>query len=552
MKKTTIISAISAFCFFANAQTTDRNITIERDYTPVIQDAGKVLSTPEVLEKVEPKEEVVYSDFNFPLPISQNIQTLSAAEANTAPVIYDKDTYLRVGFGNYFNNLLDFFMPIIKNSDNNLNVGVNHLATFGKKIHSDSKIKLNFDHNFDNLTLFAGTGGGYEYFNYYGYEYLNGNIDNTNLYTYGNSLVCFNAFTGIHSKPDAENWRYSGQLKFNVLQTGDGSAEQSFSVPISLDFIYKNHRAGIDFSFNYLRYSVYNNNFPDSYSPNIINPYYQYESEELKARLGAILGISIGNSNFGELLTLAPDVYAEWVPFKKWLAFYGGAGGGLNINTLDKTCRENRYSLTLRLEDTYTPFDTYIGFKLKPVSNVLFDAFANYRYIENQYFFVNEEENTSEGIRTVNIFTAEYSSASLLKFGARLAMNFSETVDVQAKFAYNKWYLHKDGYSGHFVKAEQPWHKPTFEADCTANVKITKDITASANVFYMGGRKAKLNGLPTPMKDVIDINLGGTYKFSNWLSFFIKGNNLLNSKYDEYYGYQVQGINFLAGATLAF
>ena len=542
MRNTVIFTFIIASCFLANAQTSDRNITIERDYTPVIQDAGKISSTPEVFEKNEAKENVVYSDFDFPLPVSQNIQALSSAKANMY-VVPNKDAYLRLGLGNYYNNLFDFFLPILKKPDYNLNFGINHLAAFGERIHSNSKAKLNFDKSFENIMFFAGAGGGYEHFNYYGNYYLNNSVFDTTTYNYNKqSLVRFNAFAGISSMPDAENWRYSGQFKFNLLNAQNGLSEKVFSTPVSLNFYYKDHRVGLDFDFNYIQYTSTDFTDTKAYAPTIINPYYQYENGKLKARLGATLGLSFGDSSigYGQMFTFAPDAYAEIIAFPKWLVLYGGVGGGLKINTLDKTYSENRYTIPAeRIEDTYTPLDIYIGWKLKPYHNVLFDVFADYRVIENQHFFVNQQ---IDNILT-NRFAVEYSRASLIKFGTRLAANFNEIVDLQAKFAINQW---------NPSEFDHAWHMPAIEADFATNIHITRDITASANVFYIGERTAKTIGSIETMKPVVDVNIGGTYAYANWLSFFVKANNLLNSRYDEYFGYQVQGLNVLVGATVSF
>jgi hypothetical protein len=448
--------------------------------------------------------------------------------------------------GNYFNNLLDFFLPILNAPDYNLDFKINHLAAFGKKIHSDSKAGLNFNKDFSNFTIFAGAGGGYEFFNYYGQSYLKGEAFTDNK-TFDNSretLLRLNAFAGVHSARDSENWRYSGQLKFNRLQAYNGLSESVFSLPLNLDFVYNDHRAGINFTFNYLQYASTADTALSvpfkAYSPAVISPYYRYDGGALKAHLGVTLGISIGQ---GQLFTFAPDAYVEWMAIPHWLALYGGAGGGLDINTLDKTYAENRYILpSLRLEDTYTPLKIYAGVKIKPFTGALIDVFAAYRYVENQYFFVNQQMDTI----AANRFTAEYSRASQVKFGIRLGMNFNETVNLQAKLAYNKWFLAKQ------ENEALAWHLPAVEADFGANVHVTQDITISANAFYQGKRTAKIQNKPVTMNPAIDINLGGTYAYANWLSFFIKANNLLNSKYDTYLGYRVQGINIMLGASLSF
>ena len=50
----------------------------------------------------------------------------------------------------------------------------------------------------------------------------------------------------------------------------------------------------------------------------------------------------------------------------------------------------------------------------------------------------------------------------------------------------------------------------------------------------------------------MDWNLGASYAYRDWMSVFVKLNNILNKKYDYYNGYDVQGINVMAGAAFSF
>jgi len=54
------------------------------------------------------------------------------------------------------------------------------------------------------------------------------------------------------------------------------------------------------------------------------------------------------------------------------------------------------------------------------------------------------------------------------------------------------------------------------------------------------------------MKPKLDINVGASYSYLNWFTMFAKINNLINSRYEEFYGYKVQGMNVLVGAAFSF
>ena len=81
------------------------------------------------------------------------------------------------------------------------------------------------------------------------------------------------------------------------------------------------------------------------------------------------------------------------------------------------------------------------------------------------------------------------------------------------------------------------------------NARITPKLSAYVTAELSGGRHA----FPAAMLPAqVDINLGASYAFLDWLSAFIKVNNLINSKYQLWAGYEAQGFNVMAGAAFSF
>jgi outer membrane cobalamin receptor len=136
-----------------------------------------------------------------------------------------------------------------------------------------------------------------------------------------------------------------------------------------------------------------------------------------------------------------------------------------------------------------------------------------------------------------------YSKTSQLKTGARLNYSYHNKLNIQLKGAYNYWKTYD---------TEEAWQLPKYEADFDFNALITEDVSISANAFFRSERKALIADKILSMKPVVDLNVGAAYSYSTWLSFFVKANNLLNSKYQLHYGYDVQGFNAMLGAVLSF
>ena len=141
----------------------NRDITIEREYRPVIEDAGKINTQPQLAEPNVTRMTPRYTtDFSKPLQMDRNIHYLDAAELEHQREP-GKEGFARAGFGTGFNSLADFAYPLLKRPDMKLDFLLNHYGLFNRKAHATTQGALAFTKNFRALDLFAGVDGGHEY-----------------------------------------------------------------------------------------------------------------------------------------------------------------------------------------------------------------------------------------------------------------------------------------------------------------------------------------------------------------------------------------------------
>ena len=588
-----IIPAFLSVAIGLNAQTLDQNVTVEREYKPVIQDAGKINSVPQIMEPNVEKIPATYTDFNFPLSVGQNIHTLPAAELLHQRRRTPSGAFVRVGLGSELNNMLEFALPVINKPKTKLDLKLDHLATFGSKQHSTSNASLMFDQYFNKLDLYAGVGLGRESFNYYGKNFLadgktefntfselltptDAKYDELNLVRVNRTAQTFtldklagapeddvfwrfNTYLGVRSLPGEKKLRYQAEMQYRAFDARNGLTENIIHTRGGFNSLNGKNRVGVDLEMSNMMYKsdilAAVINVWESYSVFSMNPYYSIERDRFNMRLGVKSSFSFVH---GKPFNPSPDINLEWKAIPKYLAVYGGVGGGYEVNTMDDMFRENRWLYSdLRIKDTYTPVNPYVGLKVKPIYNLLLDAYLSYSYIDNQYFFVNKDYkynpasssalgSLSENVLFTNRFNVLYSSASHTKVGVRANYNVRNFINVQLKGAYNGWQVYE---------TQMAWNKPKWEADLSTDLRLSRNLNVSANVFYEGKRYAKLGEGITgihEMKPKVDINLGASYSYLNWFTMFAKVNNLINNKYEEYYGYQVQGLNFMVGAAFSF
>lgn len=524
----------------------DRNVTVEREYQPVIEDAGKISSLPEIPEPVISRQRVDYSDIFKPLPLSRYLQSLPMTQYEEEKR-RRQEAFVRIGLGNHWNTLGEITLPILKKEKDRLDVNFRHLGTFGNRKFSQTDGSIDYNHLFKTTELVASAGGTHRFFNYFGANFsaagdrlkadsLTGIIADDTHWAYQLQL-------GFRSLPDRDRFRHAGHISYDVLNSPSGWQENVVNVRYGFSTLYKRNRYGVDFDLKNLTYKappVLTAAFPD-YSVLELNPYYLLESDNASLRLGAIAAISFVT---GRAFNPAPDIQAEWKVFPKFLAVYGGVGGGFTTVTNKRLLEENPWvKPSLRVKDTYTPLKPYFGLKLKPVYFLLLDGFVEYNLIKDQYFFVNDSVSVGNTPFYSNQFDVEYSDASLLRIGGRVNFQYKNLINSSVKIVSNKWDT---------KTIAQAWMKPGLEADWTLDVKVNPNLTISSNFYYEGKRTAKLGTLLVDMDPVADLNLSASYRFNRTFSSFVKMNNILNRSYEQYFGYDVQGFNFLLGGAVSF
>ncbi len=563
----------------------DRNVTVEREFKPVIQDAGKITRLPEVLNINISKERVEYSEFQQTLPFDKGFKPLSATEVIHQRREDARDAIVRLGVGNYRNTLADLALPIVRNKNMKLDVMFDHRGTFGRKEHSLTRGEINFNRFLTRYDLYAGMGISHEYFNYYGSNFFPGG-DTLNIAQFASLLAMpdptyreerlvkitrapqdvklsslwrdapasemlwrYNAHVGIRSLPGVKDHTYAGEVNYQLFNSQNGLQENILTVEYGFDREVAGNRFGMHMELNNLFYRQNDLpaiNFWDFYAVFSMNPYYLIEREDWYVRAGFKTTFSFIH---GRPFSPSPDITAELKVLPNLLSVYGGLTGDFGLSTLGTIYAENRYIFPdLRVKDTYVPFNVFMGFKLKVLPNLLVDAFLDYRQYDDQHFFVNKEYKSDEvpGLGSTiftNRFNVAYSDATLFRLGMRANYNYRNTLNIQGKMAFNGWNVKSENYA---------WLKPAFEADVNADWRFNRNLSFSSTLFIQGVTYAKLGDTAYRMRPAVDMNIAASYSFSRAFSVFARLNNVFNSRYEHFYGYKVQGINMMLGGSLSF
>jgi hypothetical protein len=533
-----------------------KDMTIHKDYIPSIQSAGKVDIIPSVVDPDLKKIDVDYSSYSTLIDPPYEIHSLEAARLSTPPLPERKDGLLRLGMGNYWSTIADLICPVINKPTFRWDITANHLGTFSDKMHHTNELGMDFHRYYTSGEFVTQFSYGYEGFNYYGDNKLSDNtlgyslagntFTNKDFFSKDAAISTWNMAMGYKSIPNEDKERqFSLNFKYGGFSPNQGLKEHLITTQAAYEAKIDENKAGITFDMNNLIYSNVKVDYASSqksYTVVSLNPYFDFDQEGWYLRIGAKLNFS------GEGTAFAPaaDIKTLVTLVDKTMYFYGGITGDLKENTMKEILAENRYiNLNEKIKSTYTPFDIYGGLKLKLLYNFVTDFSISYKKVKDQYFFANDTvtDLALTQTRLANVFTANYSDASLLTTNLKINYNFNQVFSFLFAWKHNSWK----------VDNGEAWQTPKNEFDFGTDMKLTKRTTVNIYSYFATGREAmKADGSSESLKSIADINLGLFYAHSSKVSAFLKLNNLFHQKYDEWNGYQVNGFNVMFGLVFSF
>ena len=601
----------SASLFAQSDSALNRSVTVERDFQPIIQAAGKVSTKPAVVEtNIEPTP-IEYSHYTASVQPTATFNPLLSQPTRFEPTAPYKG-YVRGAVG-HPNTLFGFGYHLDDGKNSILDVHAGHHAEWGTATLSKSNLGLNFKHTFSTCDLYFGVEGGNIYYNKYGHWYDYATFYTTNRDFGGweknevayakkvpaidrdlTSLWTAEAFVGVRSNPK-QDIQYKVQTGYMLFSKPGAVSEHQIRTHGSVDWSSEAHHVGANIyvqnNFRQLRNALAEA-IPDSLYHNIhnfrIEPYYVYEGKRVRVHVGVNLDLNLGrgqNELSGvENLSFAPSphINLEAQIAKQWLTIYADIEGSHGFGTLQDYMEENRYRLIHQgiIEPhaaSYTPVDAELGFHIRPYRDLLFEIHGGYAYMIHQDVWVANADSASIAIGGVNKkmvgagdFTYFHTNYQRGKVGGQINYHLRDILRINVNGDYYFW-------SGDTTV----YDRPNWELAVRIDGRIDKHWSVYSDNKFVGGRKALVyNGATDTytehmLRPILDCNLGVEYNM--WvgskgerlkvkgekdqilrpepkpnLTLFLQLNNWLHHKNELFYGYRSQGINFLLGATYRF
>lgn len=551
-------------------------INVVTSYTPKVTDAFKIKKKPTIKLSNKSKKRTLEYQI-FPAPVASTFTpkkgTFKGVDFSDREKLYDN--YLAVGFGNNTTPYLETFIHYSTRFQNDFGI-------YAKYISSDDPVEnTTLNSSFSELiaNLFYKQEDRYfdwrvgfdvekKDYNWYGLPNINfnptllNNIDESQTYNYLN----------VHGKISFED-SYINFGKLAISYFTDAWKSNEYRGILNSQFQFPLQSLGanfnditLDISLDYLRGSFSQsyentNNINYSFFTADIKPVYKFNIHKFKVKLGGKIYYSSDIENNINHFLAYPDVQISYPIINNYATLYLGADGDLHTNTYKQFSEENPFiSPTQFLTQTNEKYNFFGGLNGKLSQNISYNTRISYRKYEDKALHsINNSKsdgttslyngNPILGYEYGNSFSVIYDDLDNLHFFGEIEWDFNKNLVLGANGEFNTYTPKQQQYA---------WNLPKLKSEIFAKYKTHKWY-AGANIFFQSQRidvsylsSFPGNSIPIGIEKYFDVNINGGYVFNDYLSVFVKANNVLDNNYQRFSNYNVQGFQILGGVTYKF
>jgi hypothetical protein len=524
----------------------NREMTLEREYNPTVQDADKVNTLSIFQEKETRRAGTPCIDTTFLLFPDREFDVRATQGMAEEMMSGSQRGYLNFAGGMLMSFDGDAIYRLIDTENDRLGIAFSHHSTNGKRNYlyydhvppdvkdvkarwNDNLAELTYSHRFDRGTkIKAGAEYNYTEFNYYGNP-----LRRTLPPPDDQAMQLFRAKVGVHSTADTEGLRYRLDVDYRNFSYGKqpGVREQALALDFDVNTALSDEekqRFGVS---GKLR-THFNTGVEAS-----ITPYYKVRGRGWQALLGANLAFLSGEKK----TTMVSPHIATSLEVAKKTVIYAETQGALCANTWYDVSRINPYAASRgQLTPSRQWLDSRLGLRSGAPEGGWVDVFVGYKMTDDDYFFLPDED-----MRPLRV--KEKIDTRLFFIGTTVRYSYSEWMESYLKAVFNRWEATDEN-----GEVSGVYERPKAEVAAGVRLLPTEKLKFSMDYALSAGRESRFAEQDLTLKDIHALNLRGDYALTETLSAYLKLNNILFRHYELYYGYPLQGFHALAGVNFTF
>jgi len=537
-----------SFLMFYNisGQNFDRSITITKTYEPVFSTKEKIDEKPEIYDTTKIKPVFNYIILPIKVDASYSPNEIKPAKISAIPVDKVYSNFFKIGLGNYLSPELIYQFSSLRARDYSYGLNISHLSSTSK-ITLENKHKINAGY-YDNIIEAYGTklidfikldGNVFlkgNAINYYGY--------NTNLFIDSIPDINKQSIKQVYNEigiklslekqcSDLDKFGYSFRPFYSYFYDKYKNNQHSLSINGNL-FVKLNNKL-LDFKI-FTNYNYYNTSF-DTAKTWIVSFIPSITKKEEKYEYDAGFLLSLGSDDELSKFYFAPKLRFMLRMAEDYFNPYIGIDGFIKSNTYKDLAIINPYIVPgfKSLLSEFLVF--YGGIKGLLYSKWGYDLSTSYSYHNNMTLFVKDTIGKLQNQFIVVNDNINKTELSLISY-----FYPTKNLKFELEGIYRYILLEKEKYA---------WHLPNYEIKSKFSLLIKSKIMTKLSFNYFDSRYSKIAGDTNYYKlpSIIDLNLNLEYYHSKILTFYFNIYNIASSKYQIWYQYPVQRLNFIVGLT---
>ncbi len=547
------------------AQTTEpkdtllRELVIEKEYTPIVNEATKINELPAVdVPKIEPSP-INYSSWIVPMKVTTEIESLSTEAYMSSYPFSTKRGYVDIALGTGWNIDGSAGYHILDNKTDSLSIFLQHNSVNSsvKYLESDLKsplmvnnnnLSLGYKHRFNTLDLYIGGSYGYNNFNYYGQEIDPSNsesllamVDSNQVvqqldFTLGaisnqdDAFISYNLFAGYH--------RYGNQYA-TLPSLQDGVAENQIWLSAELGLRFgQNSALKIGSRYDQLLYNTLSN-----YALLSLTPRYEWASDRLSLRAGLQFDLLARSED--SQFQVSPDVRFDW-EFVDHFFLSTTIDGGKSLNTMSKMSQESIYiNPLLHIAPTSTLSNVQMAVRSNYFSSLWMELYGSYGWVDGEQFAMSYAYRPYSAVDYMAV------DANHWQLGAKVGYKYNQLLESTLHIRKNVWV---ERASQDQIK----WNRPDMELNFDVRYNLSDKLDIGLD-YYLGANRTALlvdqeagQSMVVDMDNIHNLSLDAHYRLNKTFTFKVAANNMLFQQYDIWYGMPVQPTFVQLGVSAQF
>lgn len=518
-------------------------VEVEAGYTPTVKDANKINVLPDIEETSSRHYDVQYSLTSVPtgstifqpMFAAQSDAALKGASKGFATIAGGNDggALGRVAYGYDFtaNDRVDIDASF-RGLDGKVPYVYDKHHKWQSRMYTTSA-GLDYTHRLvGNTSLTVGGKWESQVFNYQpmlmsSAPYTTDKQHNTlgEVHAKLSPYVIDKFSVGAHA-----DYKYFGQKYGTTF--ADAVSEHHICVGTELEYSLDSHSSiDLDADFHTLSYSL--NGLKGETSLHVV-PHYNYRDETFDVKAGLFVETT------GKI---APDVYATYHVSPQADIFVEASGGEVH-NTFSHLSSMTPYwalsAGTGKIESQFDILRAKAGLRITPMAGLSATLYAGYDISEHRAELI--EPTASYSLAYPQVVFAD---GKRLYGNIDIRYDYKDLLSLDLHNQFNSWTSDDKAITGKHLL----W-RPVIDLDWSAGLQIIDGLRLGADARFQTFRGDK-HRYERPNTLAIGASLSYTLHDMP-LSIYLRGDNLIGKKYDQYYMYRAQGAHALLGVAYTF